>query len=249
MIVLKKKILTSLLSATILLSTVAPVVSTIYADEDVTDQTTEPEIPSESNFPIEEIPDTGESTHEEENSTEQSEDIETPEETSDSSSIEEPTIPDESTFPEGSEESQQSDESTENNESEETTESTQENSSDIESVPVKPINSAKEKLELKDSEKVENSKANLIEEKNTTVRGNKTQYLRNKSEEKQKITWIANQPEDIEITPDDTEYIIQWGDTLWAISIKAETTIDDIARLNNIQNMDLIFAGDILVLK
>lgn len=248
MIVLKKKILTSLLSATILLSTVVPVVSTIYADEDVTDQTTEPEIPSESNFPIEEIPDTGESTHEEENSTEQSEDIETPEETSDSSSIEEPTIPDESTFPEESEESQQSDESTETNESGETTEAGQESSINNETDPVKPSNSTNDKQEINETTKIENSNVISSDEKDTLVVVNKNHVPKTKSEEKQTVTWIANQPKDIDINPEDTEYTIQWGDTLWAISVKAETTVKDLAKLNDIQNVDLIFAGDTLKL-
>lgn len=86
-----------------LLSVVAPVVSIIYADEeDVSDQITEPEIPTESSFPAEEISDLGEPIDEEENSTEQSEDLEILEETTDSSSIEEPTMPDESTFSEES---------------------------------------------------------------------------------------------------------------------------------------------------
>lgn len=245
---MKKKILTSLLSATILLSTVVPVVSTIYADEDVTDQTTEPEIPSESNFPIEEIPDTGESTHEEENSTEQSEDIETPEETSDSSSIEEPTIPDESTFPEESEESQQSDESTETNESGETTEAGQESSINNETDPVKPSNSTNDKQEINETTKIENSNVISSDEKNTLVVVNKNHVPKTKSEEKQTVTWIANQPKDIDINPEDTEYTIQWGDTLWAISVKAETTVKDLAKLNDIQNVDLIFAGDTLKL-
>lgn len=43
----------------------APVVSTTYADEDVSDQTSEPEIPNEFSFPIKEIPDTGETINKE----------------------------------------------------------------------------------------------------------------------------------------------------------------------------------------
>lgn len=249
MIVLKKKILTSLFSATILLSIVAPVVSTIYADEEVSDQTTEPEIPSESNFPIEVIPDTGESNNEEENSTEQSEELETPEETTDSSSIEEPTIPDDSTFPEESEEIQQSDESTETSETEETTESTKENSSDIVTELVKPSNSNKDKQEFNETKKIEHSNVTSRDENNTQVVINKNHVQKTKSEEKQTVSWIANQPEDIDIKPEDTEYTIQWGDTLWAISIKAETTIDNLAQLNDIQNEDLIFEGNNLKLK
>lgn len=58
--------------------------------------------------------------------------------------------------------------------------------------------------------------------------------------------WLANAPEDINIKKGDTSYVIQWGDTLWAIAIKAETTVDALAKLNNITNVDLIYAGDTL---
>lgn len=241
--------MTSLFGATILLSIVAPVVLNTYADEEIPDQTSEPEIPTESSFPIEELPDTGETTNEEENSTEHSEELEIAEETTDSISIEEPTIPDESTFPEESEESQQSDESTETNESEETTESSQEIISDIVTEPVKPSNSNQVKQELNETKKIENSNVTSINEKNTLVVVNKNHVSKTKSEEKQTVTWIANQPEDIDIKPEDTEYTIQWGDTLWAISIKTDMTVEDLAKLNNIQNVDLIFAGDTLKLK
>lgn len=247
--VLKKKIITSLFGATILLSIVAPVVLNTYADEEIPDQTTEPEIPTESSFPIEEIPDTEETTNEEENSTEHSEELEIPEETAESSSIEEPTIPDESTFPEESEESQQSDESTETSESEETIDSIQESTTDIIPEPVEPSNSNKDTQELNETKIIESSNTTSGDENNTLVVMNKNHVSKTKSVEKQTVAWIANQPEEIDIKPEDTEYTIQWGDTLWAISIKAETTVEDLAKLNDIQNVDLIFAGDILVLK
>ena len=48
--------------------------------------------------------------------------------------------------------------------------------------------------------------------------------------------WIAS-------TPQQLQYVIQWGDTLWGISI------EKLAYDNNIQNIDLIFAGDVLILK
>jgi lysozyme len=41
-------------------------------------------------------------------------------------------------------------------------------------------------------------------------------------------------------------YTIQSGDTLWAISIKYGITVEDIVRLNNIVNPDLVFAGQVI---
>ena len=65
--------------------------------------------------------------------------------------------------------------------------------------------------------------------------------------------WIASTPQQItnnlttqNINPqqlDGQQYVIQWGDTLWGISI------EKLAYDNNIQNIDLIFAGDVLILK
>lgn len=36
---------------------------------------------------------------------------------------------------------------------------------------------------------------------------------------------------------------IKWGDTLWALSRKYGTTVNELARINNIKNPDLIYAG------
>lgn len=36
---------------------------------------------------------------------------------------------------------------------------------------------------------------------------------------------------------------IKWGDTLWALSRKYGTTVKELARINNIKNPDLIYAG------
>lgn len=41
-------------------------------------------------------------------------------------------------------------------------------------------------------------------------------------------------------------YTIRWGDTLWALSIRYGTTVEELARLNEIPNPDLIYAGETL---
>ncbi|HBY90896.1 MAG TPA: LysM domain-containing protein [Streptococcus sp.] len=71
--------------------------------------------------------------------------------------------------------------------------------------------------------------------------------------------WIASTPQQItnnlttqNINPqqlDGQKYVIQWGDTLWGISQATGISIEKLAYDNNIQNIDLIFAGDILILK
>ena len=108
MIDLKKKILASLFSASLLVGVITPVIPIVVADTEMTDETTEPEIPvdppveepeqpTDPNEPIEEpeVP---------EESTEPSEPIEEPEipeeSTEPSEPVEEPEIPDESTAPE-----------------------------------------------------------------------------------------------------------------------------------------------------
>ena len=71
--------------------------------------------------------------------------------------------------------------------------------------------------------------------------------------------WIASTPQQItnnlttqNINPrqlDGQQYVIQWGDTLWGISQATGISIEKLAYDNNIQNIDLIFAGDVLILK
>ena len=49
--------------------------------------------------------------------------------------------------------------------------------------------------------------------------------------------------------PEEPKYqviTIKWGDTLWALSRKYGTTVEELARINNIKNPDLIYAGDTL---
>ena len=47
-------------------------------------------------------------------------------------------------------------------------------------------------------------------------------------------------------TPEAPKYkviTIKWGDTLWALSRKYGTTVSELAKINNIKNPDLIYAG------
>ncbi|MCB4936620.1 LysM peptidoglycan-binding domain-containing protein, partial [Streptococcus mutans] len=70
--------------------------------------------------------------------------------------------------------------------------------------------------------------------------------------------WVANTPEQINhnISSQNINvnhlngerYIIQWGDTLWGISQATGISIKKLAYDNNITNVDLIYAGDILIL-
>ncbi|AEA01894.1 SCP-like protein [Aerococcus sp. Group 1] len=64
--------------------------------------------------------------------------------------------------------------------------------------------------------------------------------------------WVANTVEEVKVTIEAQkgqnldEYIIQWGDTLWAISQASGIPIDELVAINGIQNADLIYAGDTL---
>lgn len=70
--------------------------------------------------------------------------------------------------------------------------------------------------------------------------------------------WIASTPEQItnnlttqNINPkqlNGQQYVIQWGDTLWGISQATGISVEKLAYDNNIQNIDLIYAGDVLIL-
>ncbi|MFC2401295.1 MAG: LysM peptidoglycan-binding domain-containing protein [Streptococcus sobrinus] len=48
---------------------------------------------------------------------------------------------------------------------------------------------------------------------------------------------------------DGERYVIQWGDTLWGISQATGISVQKLAYDNHITNVDLIYAGDILILK
>ena len=50
-------------------------------------------------------------------------------------------------------------------------------------------------------------------------------------------------------TNDDEYYIVKYGDTLWAISRRFNTTVDKLVALNNIANRNLINVGQKLMLK
>ena len=70
--------------------------------------------------------------------------------------------------------------------------------------------------------------------------------------------WIASTPEQItnnlttqNINPkqlNGQQYVIQWGDTLWGISQATGISVEKLAYDNNIQNIVLIYAGDVLIL-
>ena len=70
------------------------------------------------------------------------------------------------------------------------------------------------------------------------------------------IMWVANTTEQVatEIEKQSNEkdqdplsdYTIVWGDTLWAISLATGTLVEELAEINNIENPDLIYAGDLL---
>lgn len=59
--------------------------------------------------------------------------------------------------------------------------------------------------------------------------------------------WSARTPEQIEIV-DGSNYLIVWGDTLWAISEASGVSVDALVEMNQIANRDLIYAGNTLVL-
>ena len=44
-------------------------------------------------------------------------------------------------------------------------------------------------------------------------------------------------------------YIVKYGDTLWGISRRFNTTVDKLVALNNIANRDLIYVGQKLRIK
>ena len=72
------------------------------------------------------------------------------------------------------------------------------------------------------------------------------------------IMWVANTPEqvatEIEKQSDEkdqdplSDYTIVWGDTLSVIAQVTGSSVEELAELNNIENVDLIYAGDLLKL-
>lgn len=70
--------------------------------------------------------------------------------------------------------------------------------------------------------------------------------------------WVANTPDQIGNNMQaqginvnnlhGTRYIIQWGDTLSGISAETGISVQKLAYDNNIQNVNLIYAGDVLIL-
>ncbi|MBL8145931.1 MAG: LysM peptidoglycan-binding domain-containing protein [Anaerolineae bacterium] len=45
-----------------------------------------------------------------------------------------------------------------------------------------------------------------------------------------------------------TTYVVQWGDTMYSIAVRFNTTVQAIAQANNISNPNLIFAGQTLII-
>lgn len=79
------------------------------------------------------------------------------------------------------------------------------------------------------------------------------------AEEQADITnWVANTPQQVTNNMNmqhidtnnlnGTRYIIQWGDTLWSISQATGISIAKLCYDNHIQNANLIYAGDVLIL-
>ena len=70
--------------------------------------------------------------------------------------------------------------------------------------------------------------------------------------------WIANTPQQVSNNMamqhidmnnlNGTRYIIQWGDTLSSISAATGISVAKLCYDNNIQNANLIYAGDVLIL-
>ena len=52
-----------------------------------------------------------------------------------------------------------------------------------------------------------------------------------------------------QLTNDEEYYIVKYGDTLWGISRRFNTTVDKLVALNNIANRNLIYAGQKLRIK
>ncbi|MCD4978467.1 LysM peptidoglycan-binding domain-containing protein [Enterococcus faecalis] len=216
----------------------------------------EPEIPEESTEPSEPV----EEPEIPEESTEPSEPVEEPEipeeSTEPSEPVEEPEIPDESTAPEKPVNSPDSN-STNINEGNvpdqtvESSESTVPSQGNEYYEPKEDRSTRVEKPKKAEKKVASNQVDNQTKDQNDSVVSVNKKKVSSpkKSENEVSSQWVANQPEDIDIKSGDTEYKIQWGDTLWAISIKADTTIASLVELNGIENPDLIYAGDILRLK
>ncbi len=70
------------------------------------------------------------------------------------------------------------------------------------------------------------------------------------------LDWRANTIEEIEKEismqlgnqPETQMYEIQWGDTVWGITNAHKLDQDEFVRVNNIENPDLIYAGDLVTL-
>ena len=55
-------------------------------------------------------------------------------------------------------------------------------------------------------------------------------------------------PEIIDKIPSIAIYVVKKGDTLWKLAKKFNTTVNDIATINNIENPDLIYPNQKLII-
>ena len=65
----------------------------------------------------------------------------------------------------------------------------------------------------------------------------------------QAVQNLVNEKLGIKPEPKKEFYVIKWGDTLTSIAKKFGTTVDELCKLNGIQNPDLIFAGNQIRIK
>ncbi len=77
-------------------------------------------------------------------------------------------------------------------------------------------------------------------------------FIENTATEEEPVEQPEEQPSENTTPPESdngetpSTYVINWGDTLWSLSKKFGTTVEALASTNNIENPDLIYAGDTL---
>lgn len=69
------------------------------------------------------------------------------------------------------------------------------------------------------------------------------------SEPSQEESVVPSEPEETVDENEEVTYTIQSGDTLSVIAAKFDTTVDRLVELNSIENPNLIYAGDVLIIQ